>query len=196
MTDKCTSPTGRSPLVLTRRELLRTGGAGGLGLVIAFQLPGTPHVAAQTATKAVPFAPNAFLRIAPDNTVTIIAKHIEFGQGTHTGLATLIAEELDADWSQVRVESAPADAARYNNLFFGQIQGTGGSTAMANSWDQHRQAGAMGRAMLVAAAARDWGVDAGRSRSRRGSFRTHEQTAARRSVRWLRRRPHFRRRRR
>jgi isoquinoline 1-oxidoreductase subunit beta len=150
-----------TPFVLTRRELLRTGAAGGLGLVIGFQLPGTARVSAQKDTKAVPFAPNAFLRIAPDNTITVIAKHIEFGQGTHTGLATIIAEELDADWSQVRVESAPADAARYNNLLFGPVQGTGGSTAMANSWDQHRQAGAMARAMLVAAAARDWGVDAG-----------------------------------
>jgi len=153
-----------SPLLLTRRELLRTSGAGGLGLLIAFQLPDGARVAAQKeqkAAKGAPFAPNAFLRIAPDNTVTVIAKHIEFGQGTYTGLSTIVAEELDADWSQVRVESAPADAARYNNLFFGQVQGTGGSTAMANSWDQHRQAGAMARAMLIAAAARDWGVDAG-----------------------------------
>jgi len=153
-----------SPLLLTRRELLRTSGAGGLGLLIAFQLPDGARVAAQKeqkAAKGAPFAPNAFLRIAPDNTVTVIAKHIEFGQGTYTGLSTIVAEELDADWSQVRIESAPADAARYNNLFFGQVQGTGGSTAMANSWDQHRQAGAMARAMLIAAAARDWGVDAG-----------------------------------
>jgi isoquinoline 1-oxidoreductase beta subunit len=153
-----------SPLLLTRRELLRTSGAGGLGLLIAFQLPDGALVATQKEqlAKGAPFAPNAFLRIAPDNTVTIIAKHVEFGQGTYTGLSTIVAEELDADWSQVRVESAPADAARYNNLFFGQVQGTGGSTAMANSWDQHRQAGAMARAMLIAAAARDWGVvDAG-----------------------------------
>jgi CO/xanthine dehydrogenase Mo-binding subunit len=114
MPDKRNLPVPRSPLVLTRRELLRTGAASGLGLVIGFQLPGTARVTAQKDTKAVPFAPNAFLRIAPDNTVTIIAKHIEFGQGTYTGLATIIAEELDADWSQVRVESAPADAARYD----------------------------------------------------------------------------------
>ena len=161
-------PTMPSPLVLTRRELLRTGAAGGLGLVIGFQLPGAARVTAQKDTTAVPFAPNAFLRIAPDNTVTIIAKHIEFGQGAHTGLATIIAEELDADWSQVRVESAPADATRYNNLLFGQVQGTGGSTAMANSWDQHRQAGAMARAMLVAAAARNWSADAAEIAVERG----------------------------
>jgi isoquinoline 1-oxidoreductase beta subunit len=126
----------------------------GVGLVIGIDL----RVGRAAAATGSAFTPNAFLRIAPDNTVTIIAKHIEFGQGTYTGLATILAEELDADWSQVRVESAPADAARYNNLLFGAVQGTGGSTAMANSWEQLRKAGAMARAMLVAAAAREWGV--------------------------------------
>ena len=107
------------------------------------------------------FAPNAFLRIAPDNSVTVIAKHLEMGQGAYTGLATIVAEELDADWAQVRVESAPADAKRYANLAFGTIQGTGGSSAMANSWMQLREAGAKARAMLVAAAAQEWNVPAG-----------------------------------
>ncbi|MCB2687185.1 molybdopterin-dependent oxidoreductase, partial [Listeria monocytogenes] len=65
------------------------------------------------------FAPNAFLRIAPDDSVTVIAKHVEMGQGAYTGSATIVAEELDADWSKVRVESAPADAKRYANLAFG-----------------------------------------------------------------------------
>ena len=114
------------------------------------------------------FAPNAFVRIAPDNTVTIIAKHIEFGQGAHTGLATLLAEELDADWSQIRVESAPADASRYNNLAWGPAQGTGGSSAIANSWEQLRRAGATARAMLVAAAAQRWQVPAGGDHGGRG----------------------------
>ncbi len=82
------------------------------------------------------------------------------GQGTYTGLATILADELDADWKQVRVEGAPADATRYNNLFWGPAQGTGGSTAMANSWEQLRKAGATGRAMLVSAAARRWKVGA------------------------------------
>lgn len=142
------------PFRLTRRRFLQGSAAAGVGLLIGFDLrPG--RAAAATGST---FAPNAFLRITPDNTVTIIAKHIEFGQGTYTGLATILAEELDADWAQVRVESAPADAARYNNLLFGTVQGTGGSTAMANSWEQLRKAGAMARAMLVAAAAREWGV--------------------------------------
>src|SRR6266511_1734732 len=100
------------------------------------------------------------LGIAADNTVTVIVKHLEMGQGTYTGLPTLVADELDADWSQIRVEGAPADASRYNNLFFGQMQGTGGSTALANSYEQMRKAGAAARAMLVSAAAGRWNVGA------------------------------------
>ena len=105
-------------------------------------------------------APDAFIRIAPDNTITIISKQIEFGQGTYSGLATILAEELDADWSQVRVEAAPADAQRYGNRLVGGMQLTGGSTAMAAAWDQLRRAGAAARAMLVEAAAGEWGVPA------------------------------------
>ena len=105
------------------------------------------------------FEPNAFVRIAPDNTVTVISKHLEMGQGVYTGLATLVAEELDADWSQVAVVAAPADASRYNNLFWGPMQGTGGSTAIANSYMQMRQ-GAAARHMLIAAAAERWSVAA------------------------------------
>lgn len=139
-----------------RRQFLR--GSAALGLVIGFHLPlpGRPR-AAETAAE---FAPNAFIRIAPDNTVTVICKHIEFGQGPYTGVATILADELDADWSQMRVESAPADVKLYANTLFG-MQGTGGSTAMANSWDQLRAAGAEARARLIAAAAKQWGVDAG-----------------------------------
>src|SRR5439155_1042066 len=102
--------------------------------------------------------PNAFVRIGADNIVTVIVKHIEMGQGTYTGLPTLVAEELDADWSQIRVQGAPADAKRYNNLFWGPAQGTGGSTAIANSYEQLRKAGAAARAMLVSAAAQRWSV--------------------------------------
>jgi isoquinoline 1-oxidoreductase beta subunit len=104
--------------------------------------------------------PNAFVRIAPDNTVTVLIKHLDMGQGNTTGLTTIVAKELDADWSQMRAEFAPADAKLYNNLFFGPVQGTGGSTAIANSWEQLRKAGAAARAMLVAAAADSWGVGA------------------------------------
>ena len=127
------------------------------------QLP-TAARAEKSATAALAggedvFAPNAFVRIAPDDTVTVLIKHIEFGQGPYTGLATLVAEELDADWSQMRATAAPANVALYGNLLFG-VQGTGGSTAMANSYEQMRKAGATARAMLVEVAAKEWGVDA------------------------------------
>jgi isoquinoline 1-oxidoreductase beta subunit len=114
-------------------------------------------VALAAGTAPAAFEPNAFVRIAPDSTVTVLVKHLEMGQGPWTGLATLVAEELDADWSQMRAEHAPADVALYANTLFG-VQGTGGSTAIANSYLQMRKAGAAARAMLVAAAAERWGV--------------------------------------
>ena len=146
----------------TRREFLKgAGAAGALALTIGFEWAGSTRRA--LAAPAAPvagamFTPNAFLRIAADNSVTVIAKHVEMGQGAYTGIATVVAEELDADWAQVRVESAPADAKRYANLAFGTIQGTGGSSAMANSWNQLREAGAKARVMLLAAAAQEWKV--------------------------------------
>jgi isoquinoline 1-oxidoreductase beta subunit len=140
----------------SRRFFLQAAAA--TGLVIGFRLPRAGEASAATGDV---LAPNAFVRIAPDDTVTVLAKHVEIGQGSHTGLATIVAEELDADWAQIRVEAAPADAKLYNNLAFGPVQGTGGSTAMANSWTQLRKAGAAARAVLVAAAARDWQVPAG-----------------------------------
>jgi isoquinoline 1-oxidoreductase beta subunit len=135
---------------------LKGAAATAAGLTIGFYWSG-PLSRALAAAAAKDFAPNAFLRIAPDNSVTVIAKHLEMGQGAYTGLATVVAEELDADWAQIRVESAPADASKYANLAFG-MQGTGGSSAMANSWMQLRKAGATARAMLVAAAATEWNV--------------------------------------
>lgn len=156
----------------SRRLFLKGGAAVGAGLLIGFHMgcgagskqpeqsepPATPEPGTTPPNPGTAFAPNAFLRIAPDGTVTIVSKHVELGQGTYTGLATILAEELDADWSKLRVESAPADASRYNNLMFGPMQGTGGSSAMAYSWQQLREAGATGRALLVAAAAATWNV--------------------------------------
>jgi isoquinoline 1-oxidoreductase beta subunit len=97
------------------------------------------------------------VRVAPDDVVTVISKHCEAGQGIHTGLATILAEELDADWAQVRVEPAPADQTLYKNLQFGS-QTTGGSNSIPNSWEQYRRAGATARAMLISAAAKKWNV--------------------------------------
>ncbi|WP_255463354.1 xanthine dehydrogenase family protein molybdopterin-binding subunit [Microbulbifer sp. YPW1] len=104
------------------------------------------------------FAPNAFVRIGADNRVAVVIKHVEMGQGTYTGLATLVTEELDADWNQIDSVGAPADGKRYNNLNWGPMQGTGGSSAIANSFQQMRMAGATAKAMLVAAAAQSWSV--------------------------------------
>ena len=140
-----------------RRQFLKGAGAVGAGLVIGFHWAGGRR-AAMAATEDL--APNAFVRIAPDSTVTVIAKHFEMGQGTTTGLPTILAEELDADWAQVKVAFAPSDPAKYNNLLFGQAQGTGGSTAIANSYKQLREAGAAARALMVQAAADSWNVPA------------------------------------
>src|SRR5262249_48881784 len=110
---------------VSRRDMLKAGVA--LTLSVSFPLR---YAAANVATPHAGAAPgavlNAFVRISDDNTVTVIAKHIEMGQGTYTGLATLVAEELDASWSQIKVEGAPADPSKYGNKLFGGIMGTGG----------------------------------------------------------------------
>ncbi len=151
----------------SRRDFLKLGIISGTSLTLGvyFQpllaeelLSGPGHATA--ATRQAVLEPNAFVRIGTDNMVTVISKHIEFGQGTFTGLPTLIAEELDAAWSQIKVESAPADPTLYNNLNWGPYQGTGGSSSIANSYEQLRNAGASARAMLVAAAAQAWSVSA------------------------------------
>ena len=140
----------------SRRAFLKTGGATGAALVVSFALPlATPRALA--ATGAATFAPNAFLRITPDNQVTVVCGSSEMGQGVLTAIPMLVAEELDADWKQVRVEQAPSDTA-FNNPIFG-MQATGGSTTVRAFYLPMRQAGAAAREMLVAAAARRWGVD-------------------------------------
>jgi len=152
-----TSPTP----VPSRRAFLGAAAAG--AILIGFRLdPGGIARAASAAPdlSKVPAQPNAFVRIAADDTVTVIVKHLDMGQGNTTGLATILADELDADWSRVRTEFAPADTKLYGNLLMGPVQGTGGSTAIANSWFQLRKAGAAARAMLVSAAADRWKVPA------------------------------------
>jgi isoquinoline 1-oxidoreductase beta subunit len=153
-----------SPHDESRRAFLKNAGAIGLTvLTIGFDLTAPARrVHALGAHDGVPpvFAPNAFLRIGSDDSITVISKHLEMGQGSYTGLATILAEELDADWARVRVQSAPADASLYNNFVFGSAQGTGGSSSINNSWTQLREAGAKARAMLVTAAANQWHVAA------------------------------------
>ena len=145
---------------VSRRLFLKsvTAGSGlvlGCGALSGLTLSAS---AAEAATAGNELVFNAFLKITPDNRVTVVVKHLDMGQGVSTGLTTLVAEELDANWEQMDWESAPADASRYNNLFWGPAQGTGGSTAIANSWEQMRKAGAAARAMLVTAAAQQWEV--------------------------------------
>src|SRR5271157_3355582 len=149
----------------SRRNFLIASAAGAGALVIGCAFgEGAPAEEAANGNKAGagPKAspmPDAFIRIAPDDSVTVLIKHLDKGQGVTTGLTTIVAEELDADWGQMRAEFAPADVTLYKNLAFG-IQGTGGSTSIANSWMQLRLAAAAAREMLVAAAAAQWNVPA------------------------------------
>ncbi len=139
---------------LQRRQFLKLGAASG------FALGAFPVVAQNAAAPAAlkpAQQPSAFLRIDPNGLVTVQVNRLDFGQGTLTGLPMLVAEELDADWSQVRAELAPAGEA-YKDLNFG-LQMTGGSTGLANSYVQYRELGARTRAMLVAAAAQRFKVD-------------------------------------
>ena len=155
-----------------RRSVLKGMTLAGAGLVIGFYVPMKSALAQFQMQQPTTLAPNFFLRIAPDNTVTVISKHTEMGQGVYTGLATLIAEELDADWDLVRVESAPVNVPVYKHLLLG-MQGTGGSSSIPNSWDQYRMVGANARQMLIAAAAKKWKVPAGEITTSK-SMITHE----------------------
>lgn len=151
---------------MSRRSFLKAGSGLLLGFYVASGGGRFARAIAADAPAKPPVAPNAFLHIAPDNTVTIQVNRLEFGQGVHTALPMLIAEELDADWSQVRSALAPAGDA-YKDPAFG-IQMTGGSTAVKHSWMQHREIGARARAMLVAAAAEQWKVPAAQVRASKG----------------------------
>jgi isoquinoline 1-oxidoreductase subunit beta len=150
---------------MTRRDFLRASALSGAGLVIAFYVPRAAR-AAPPAPKKPPPAPNAFVRIGPDESVTVLLAHSEMGQGIWTGLAMLIAEELECDWSKVRVEHAPA-APAYAHTAFG-MQMTGGSTSTWSEFDRYRTVGAMARDMLVRAAAQRWKVDPKRLRAEGG----------------------------
>ena len=153
---------------LSRRAILKGGAGLALGLYIAHT--GKAFARTPPAPASVNIAPNTFLVIKPDNTVTVLCKHIEFGQGPFTGMATLVAEELDADWAQMRAEHAPSNPVLYKNLIFG-VQGTGGSSAIANSYEQMRKVGAAARAMLVSAAAAEWNVPAAEITVEKGVIR-------------------------
>src|SRR5207237_2411140 len=130
----------------TRREFLETT----TGLVIAFALPWR----VQTAAGAAPFAPNAWLRVGTDGIVTLTIDKSEMGQGSQTALAMILAEELEADWSTIRLGPMPENPAGWSRRM-----STGGSTAIHTSWDPLRKAGAAAREMLISTAADTWRVD-------------------------------------
>lgn len=154
----------------SRRNFLKTTALGAGGLVVAFFVPGANRLAQAApaaADAAAPFAPNAFLRIAPDDTITVLLAHSEMGQGIWTSLPLLLAEELDADWSRIRVEHAPA-APDYFAVGM-PMQFTGGSMSTWTEFERYRRAGATARALLVQAAARRFGVKAADCRCENGT---------------------------
>ncbi|HEY6621171.1 MAG TPA: molybdopterin cofactor-binding domain-containing protein [Steroidobacteraceae bacterium] len=144
-------PAAGASLTMGRRTFFKLASASAAGLVLGFQL-GDQAFAAETA-EGKDEVMNAFIRIAPDNTITIYSKSPEIGQGIKTSFGVIIAEELDADWNHVVMEQADINPKVYG------YQGAGGSTSIPRAWDQLRQAGAAAKAMLIAAAAQEWGVD-------------------------------------
>ena len=141
---------------MKRRDFLKTGAAIGGGLLLNLYVPDwAPARAAQSTTQ--PVVLNAFVHIGNDDLVTVVSNHSEMGQGIYTSLPMLIGEELEADWSKIRVQAAPV-AAVYNHTVYG-IQMTGGSTTTNSEYDRFRKMGAMARVMLISAAAQSWGVD-------------------------------------
>ena len=140
---------------MKRRAFLEVAGTVSAGLVIGFRIPDRHGVA--------PFAPNAWLRVDTDGTVTVTVDKSEMGEGNHTALAMIVAEELDADWSKVKVGALPENPAGWSRRM-----STGGSTSVRTSWDILRKAGATGRAMLITAAAQTWGVEAADCRAQNG----------------------------
>ncbi len=148
---------------ISRRSFLEISAAVGGGLLVGFALP--PRRAWSQSRR---FAPNAFIRIDPDGRVTLIMHKVEMGQGTYTAMPMLLAEELEVDLSQVRLEHAPPDDALYAEPLFG-VQETGGSTSVRGNWEPLRRAGATARTLLVAAAAQTWSVDPSSCRAANGA---------------------------
>src|SRR4051794_123698 len=148
----------------SRRSLLRTAAAAGGGLLLGLHLRDTDAAAPAGGET---FAPNAFIRIGADGWVVLTMPYVEMGQGTYTAIPMLVAEELEVELAQVRLEHAPPDEKRYANPLLG-VQATGNSNAIRGAWVPLRQAGATARTMLVSAAARRWDIDPASCRAERG----------------------------
>jgi isoquinoline 1-oxidoreductase subunit beta len=167
-----------SPNSVSRRRFLIASAAAGGGLLLSLTLPLARGKT--NAPVAGSFEPNAFIRIGRDGKIVLIMPYVEMGQGTYTSIPMLIAEELEVDLSQVRLEHAPPNEKLYVNPLLG-VQATGNSNSIRASWQPLRQAGATARTMLVAAAAKRWNVDPASCRARSGVV-YHEAT--RRSVKY------------
>jgi isoquinoline 1-oxidoreductase subunit beta len=142
---------------LSRREFVAAGAAAGAGLVVGFS---GPH--GEKSQREV-FSPNAYLRITPDNKITIVVARSEMGQGVRTALPMILAEELEADWKHIEIEQAGA------STLYGD-QTTGGSASVKTTWDPMRKAGAVAREMLISAAALTWGVSRSSCSAQSGSI--------------------------
>lgn len=140
----------------SRRDFCKNGALLGTSLVLGFYLPGCQKKEVIPPASG-PFKANAFIQIAPDESITFFINKSEMGQGVYTSLPMLIAEELEVEWQKIRIEAAPV-APEYNHTQWGNLQGTGGSTSIRSTWDQLRSAGAAGRTMLIQAAAQIWEV--------------------------------------
>ena len=149
----------------SRRTFLVTSAAAGGGLLLGVDLPRSIGAKAQVADGI--FAPNAFLRIRPDDSITLIMPQVEMGQGTYTSMSMLIAEELEVDLVKVILEAAPPSDKLYANPLLG-FQVTGGSTSVPGFWEPLRRAGATARVMLIQAAAVQWSVDPASCRAEKG----------------------------
>ena len=150
---------------VSRRTFLVTGAAAGGGLLLGVCLPRSIRAAVQGADES--FGPNAFVRIRPDDSITLVMPQVEMGQGTYTSMSMLIAEELEVALEQVGVEAAPPNDKLYANPLIG-FQVTGGSTSVPGFWEPLRRAGATARVMLIEAAASQWSVDAASCRAEKG----------------------------
>lgn len=155
-----------APGMVGRRDFIRVGAAMGGGLLVSLHLPSVGVTGTTLAAEEREFAINAFVRIGADESVTVIAAHSEMGQGVYTSLPMLLNEELQADWSKIRVEAAPVDKV-YNHPVFG-LQMTGGSTTSPAEWERYRKMGAVARIMLVEAAAQEWKVEPASCRVEKG----------------------------